>query len=147
MPEKEIPVIGRPFDSARSLAKGYGGASRTGLAWFAILRDDERMPVDARATRIGIRRRRAPFSFCGSSARSCFGPMRAPDRVFRLRNFFSFERLLIKGVFRLIGLLFRILSMLDHAHPAEFQNHRIDRGAIMLAGSFHYFSTIGPAGS
>jgi len=34
MPEKEISGDVDPFDSAPLLAKGYGGASRTGLAWF-----------------------------------------------------------------------------------------------------------------
>jgi len=39
--------------------------------------------------------------------------------------------------------LLEFYRMLDHAHLPNFKYHRIDCGAIMLAGSFHYFSTIG----
>jgi len=53
---------------------------------------------------------------------------------------------LLISVFGLIAL-FEFYRMLDHAHLPNFKIIGLICGAIMLAGSFHYFSTIGPAGS
>src|SRR5438874_6379462 len=53
---------------------------------------------------------------------------------------------LLISVFGLIALL-EFYRMLDHAHLPSFKIIGLICGAIMLAGSFHYFSTIGPAGS
>jgi phosphatidate cytidylyltransferase len=53
---------------------------------------------------------------------------------------------LLISVFGLIALL-EFYRMLDHAHLPNFKIIGLICGAIMLAGSFHYFSTIGPAGS
>jgi phosphatidate cytidylyltransferase len=50
------------------------------------------------------------------------------------------------SVFGLIALL-EFYRMLDHAHLPNFKITGLICGAIMLAGSFHYFSKIGPAGS
>src|SRR5436853_1290596 len=53
---------------------------------------------------------------------------------------------LLISAFGLIAL-FEFYRMLDHAHLPNFKIIGLICGAIMLAGSFHYFSTIGPAGS
>src|SRR5216117_1770925 len=53
---------------------------------------------------------------------------------------------LLISAFGLIALL-EFYRMLDHAHLPNFKIIGLICGAIMLAGSFHYFSTIGPAGS
>src|SRR5216110_154093 len=53
---------------------------------------------------------------------------------------------LLISVFGLIALL-EFYRMLDHAHLPNFKIIGLICGAIMLSGSFHYFSTIGPAGS
>src|SRR5437867_12833143 len=53
---------------------------------------------------------------------------------------------LLISAFGLIAL-FEFYRMLDHAHLPNFKITGLICGAIMLAGSFHYFSTIGPAGS
>src|SRR5438093_4933382 len=53
---------------------------------------------------------------------------------------------LLISAFGLIALL-EFYRMLDHAHLPNFKITGLICGAIMLAGSFHYFSTIGPAGS
>src|SRR5260370_5483713 len=53
---------------------------------------------------------------------------------------------LLISVFGLIALL-EFYRMLDHAHLPNFKIIGLICGAIMLAGSFHYFSTIAPAGS
>src|SRR5258708_31512022 len=53
---------------------------------------------------------------------------------------------LLISAFGLIALL-EFYRMLDHAHFPNFKITGLICGAIMLAGSFHYFSTIGPAGS
>src|SRR5437867_4623564 len=50
------------------------------------------------------------------------------------------------SVFGLIALL-EFYRMLDHAQLPSFKIIGLFCGAIMLGGSFHYFSTIGPAGS
>jgi phosphatidate cytidylyltransferase len=62
--------------------------------------------------------------------------------------FSGFEILfwLLISVFGLIALL-EFYRMLDHARLPNFKITGIICGGIMLAGSFHYFSTIGPAGS
>src|SRR6202163_2391292 len=53
---------------------------------------------------------------------------------------------LLISAFGLIALL-EFYRMLDHAHLPNFKIIGLICGAIMLAGSFHYFSTIGPADS
>src|SRR6266403_1801915 len=53
---------------------------------------------------------------------------------------------LLISAFGLVALL-EFYRMLDHAHLPNFKIIGLICGAIMLAGSFHYFSTIGPAGS
>jgi phosphatidate cytidylyltransferase len=53
---------------------------------------------------------------------------------------------LLISVFGLIALL-EFYRMLDHAHLPNFKITGLICGTIMLAGSFHYFSKIGPAGS
>jgi len=53
---------------------------------------------------------------------------------------------LLISAFGLIALL-EFYRMLDHAHLPNFKITGLICGAIMLAGSFHYFSTIGPTGS
>src|SRR6202022_1877211 len=53
---------------------------------------------------------------------------------------------LLISAFGLIALL-EFYRMLDHAHLPNFKVTGLICGAIMLAGSFHYFSKIGPAGS
>src|SRR6202022_2857081 len=53
---------------------------------------------------------------------------------------------LLISAFGLIALL-EFYRMLDHAHLPNFKITGLICGAIMLAGSIHYFSTIGPAGS
>src|SRR5438105_9292201 len=53
---------------------------------------------------------------------------------------------LLISAFGLIAL-FEFYRMLDHAHLPNFKITGLICGAIMLAGSFHYFSTSGPAGS
>jgi phosphatidate cytidylyltransferase len=53
---------------------------------------------------------------------------------------------LLISVFGLIAL-WEFYGMLDHAALPNFKITAMICGAIMLAGSFHYFSTIGPAGS
>src|ERR1700719_2923542 len=53
---------------------------------------------------------------------------------------------LLISAFGLVALL-EFYRMLDHAHLPNFKITGLICGAIMLAGSFHYFSTIGPAGS
>src|SRR5437764_660931 len=53
---------------------------------------------------------------------------------------------LLISAFGLIALL-EFYRMLDHARLPNFKITGLICGAIMLAGSFHYFSTIGPAGS
>jgi phosphatidate cytidylyltransferase len=53
---------------------------------------------------------------------------------------------LLISVFGLIALL-EFYRMLDHAHLPNFKVTGLICGAIMLAGSFHYFSTVGPAES
>jgi len=53
---------------------------------------------------------------------------------------------LLISVFGLIALL-EFYRMLDHAHLPNFKITGLICGAIMLAGSFHYFSTVGPAES
>src|SRR6266581_6903023 len=62
--------------------------------------------------------------------------------------FSGFEILfwLLISVFGLIALL-EFYRMLDHARLPNFKITGLICGAIMLAGSFHYFSKIGPAGS
>src|SRR5438128_5658624 len=62
--------------------------------------------------------------------------------------FSGFEILfwLLISVFGLIALL-EFYRMLDHRGLPNFKITGLICGAIMLAGSFHYFSTIGPAGS
>src|SRR5438552_14955418 len=53
---------------------------------------------------------------------------------------------LLISAFGLIALL-EFYRMLDHAHLPNFKITGLICGAIMLGGSFHYFSKIGPAGS
>src|SRR5438132_10063829 len=53
---------------------------------------------------------------------------------------------LLISAFGLVALL-EFYRMLDHAHLPNFKITGLICGAIMLAGSFHYFSTSGPAGS
>jgi phosphatidate cytidylyltransferase len=53
---------------------------------------------------------------------------------------------LLISVFGLIAL-WEFYGMLDHVALPNFKITAMICGAIMLAGSFHYFSTIGPAGS
>src|SRR6266705_2730419 len=53
---------------------------------------------------------------------------------------------LLISVFGLIGLL-EFYRMLDHKGLPNFKITGMICGAVMLSGSFHYFSTIGPAGS
>jgi phosphatidate cytidylyltransferase len=53
---------------------------------------------------------------------------------------------LLISVFGLIALL-EFYRMLDHARLPNFKITGLICGAIMLAGSFHYFSTVGPAES
>src|SRR6266487_1207036 len=53
---------------------------------------------------------------------------------------------LLISVFGLIALL-EFYRMLDHAGLPNFKIIGLICGAILLAGSFHYFSTIGPASS
>src|SRR3984893_2964955 len=53
---------------------------------------------------------------------------------------------LLISVFCLIALL-EFYRMLDHAHLPNFKITGMICGAIMLIGSFHYFSKIGPAQS
>src|SRR6058998_1338 len=53
---------------------------------------------------------------------------------------------LLISVFGMIGL-WEFYGMLDHKALPNFKITGMLCGAIMLAGSFHYFSTIGPAGS
>src|SRR5438270_12089295 len=53
---------------------------------------------------------------------------------------------LLISAFGLVALL-EFYRMLDHAHLPNFKITGLICGAIMLAGSFHYFSTIGPASS
>src|SRR6184192_3065174 len=53
---------------------------------------------------------------------------------------------LLISAFGLIALL-EFYRMLDHRGLPNFKIIGLICGAIMLAGSFHYFSTIGPAGS
>src|SRR5881392_1818178 len=53
---------------------------------------------------------------------------------------------LLISAFGLVALL-EFYRMLDHAHLPNFKIIGLICGAIMLSGSFHYFSTIGPAGS
>jgi phosphatidate cytidylyltransferase len=53
---------------------------------------------------------------------------------------------LLISTFGLVALL-EFYRMLDHAKLPNFKITGLICGAIMLAGSFHYFSTIGPAGS
>src|SRR5437868_304620 len=50
------------------------------------------------------------------------------------------------SAFGLIAL-FEFYRMLDHAHLPNFKITGLICGAILLAGSFHYFSTVGPASS
>src|SRR6266576_3792471 len=50
------------------------------------------------------------------------------------------------SAFGLIALL-EFYRMLDHAHLPNFKVTGLICGAILLAGSFHYFSTVGPAES
>ena len=50
------------------------------------------------------------------------------------------------SAFGLIALL-EFYRMLDHAHLPNFKITGLICGAILLAGSFHYFSTVGPAES
>src|SRR5438309_8736102 len=62
--------------------------------------------------------------------------------------FSGFEILfwLLISVFGLIGLL-EFYRMLDHRGLPNFKITGLICGTIMLGGSFHYFSTIGPASS
>src|SRR5512133_539737 len=62
--------------------------------------------------------------------------------------FSGFEILfwLLISVFGMIGLL-EFYRMLDHKGLPNFKITGIICGAVMLAGSFYYFSKIGPAGS
>src|SRR5438270_13218553 len=53
---------------------------------------------------------------------------------------------LLISAFGLVALL-EFYRMLDHARLPNFKVTGLICGAIMLAGSFHYFSTIGPASS
>src|ERR1700736_6756382 len=53
---------------------------------------------------------------------------------------------LLISAFGLIAL-WEFYGMLDHVALPNFKITAMICGAIMLAGSFHYFSTIGPAGS
>jgi len=53
---------------------------------------------------------------------------------------------LLISAFGLVALL-EFYRMLDHAALPNFKITGLICGAIMLAGSFHYFSTIGPASS
>src|SRR2546428_4945496 len=53
---------------------------------------------------------------------------------------------LLISVFGLVALL-EFYRMLDHAGLPNFKIIGLICGAILLAGSFHYFSTIGPASS
>src|SRR6266576_4109688 len=53
---------------------------------------------------------------------------------------------LLISAFGLVALL-EFYRMLDHAHLPNFKITGLICGAILLAGSFHYFSTIGPASS
>src|SRR5437868_7350372 len=53
---------------------------------------------------------------------------------------------LLISAFGLVALL-EFYRMLDHAHLPNFKITGLICGTIMLAGSFHYFSKIGPAGS
>ena len=53
---------------------------------------------------------------------------------------------LLISTFGLVAL-YEFYRMLDHAGLPNFKITGLLCGAVMLAGSFHYFSTIGPAGS
>src|SRR3954468_20864111 len=53
---------------------------------------------------------------------------------------------LLISAFGLVALL-EFYRMLDHAKLPNFKITGLICGAILLAGSFHYFSTIGPASS
>jgi phosphatidate cytidylyltransferase len=53
---------------------------------------------------------------------------------------------LLISTFGLVALL-EFYRMLDHANLPNFKITGLICGAILLAGSFHYFSTIGPASS
>src|SRR2546428_14152259 len=53
---------------------------------------------------------------------------------------------LLISVFGMIGLL-EFYRMLDHKGLPNFKITGMICGAVMLAGSFYYFSKIGPAGS
>src|SRR2546429_9439511 len=53
---------------------------------------------------------------------------------------------LLISVFGMIGLL-EFYRMLDHKGLPNFKIAGMICGAVMLAGSFYYFSKIGPAGS
>src|SRR5437763_5629250 len=53
---------------------------------------------------------------------------------------------LLISAFGLVALL-EFYRMLDHAKLPNFKITGLICGTIMLAGSFHYFSTIGPASS
>jgi len=53
---------------------------------------------------------------------------------------------LLISAFGLVALL-EFYRMLDHANLPNFKITGLICGAILLAGSFHYFSTIGPASS
>src|SRR5437879_7420634 len=53
---------------------------------------------------------------------------------------------LLISVFGMIGLL-EFYWMLDHKGLPNFKITGMICGAVMLAGSFYYFSKIGPAGS
>src|SRR5436309_7465008 len=53
---------------------------------------------------------------------------------------------LLISTFGLVAL-YEFYRMLDHAGLPNFKITGLICGAVMLAGSFHYFSTIGPAGS
>src|SRR5438132_1748744 len=53
---------------------------------------------------------------------------------------------LLISVFGIIGLL-EFYRMLDHKGLPNFKITGMICGAVMLAGSFYYFSKLGPAGS
>src|SRR5260370_1629355 len=77
-----------------------------------------------------------------------FGRKIARWTIAVLIMFFGYEILfwLLISVFGMIGLL-EFYRMLDHKGLPNFKITGMICGAVMLAGSFYYFSKIGPAGS
>ena len=100
------------------------------------------MAVALEQTGTEIESRRVPRSFCDSSA-----PI-ALWTVALLIMFSGYEILfwVLISVFGMIGL-WEFYRMLDHKGLPNFKITGMICGAVMLAGSFYYFSKIGPAGS